>query len=202
MAIRFSQPPAGSLRALDQGVRKVALVDKSFGLKVRARARAALKEGVPPDRMPHQIFTIGLDDLAAGAKRANLKLIGHRYILDPSADGGSAGEVYCDEKGKNHAFADVNFGPFTQATLQAVDALSRHPSTQADNFEFAVIRIPALYVFAAWLRHTNPAKDLVVKVDPDKPSSARAKVLRLDDFLSSLQKEAKKALKADRALVL
>jgi len=202
MAITFARPSAESLRELDRGVRKVSSVDTELGGRLKARARAAAAASAPLDQLPHKIYTIGLEDLVAGGGRSRLKLIGDRYILEGAEGGASAGEVYFDEGGQTHTFAEVNLGPFTRRTVEAVAFLSKSRKIQADDYEFSVIRIPALYVFAVWLQHKEPEKDLVVILDAKQPLTARRKLRTLEAFLSALRKEARKALKAQRDLAV
>ena len=75
-----------------------------------------------------------------------------RYLVEEAGATVASAEVGVDAKGAVRGLDHVNEGPFVKATAAAQKAASKLPQVRDGKVEARVIRIPALYVMALWLK--------------------------------------------------
>jgi hypothetical protein len=95
---------------------------------------------------PHRVFALGARDVLDGGLQRAVDA-GWRYLV---ADRGRivASEELGGERGET---ASLNSGPFVESTANAIDELERLPEVEQAEFELRLLKVPALYVVAAWL---------------------------------------------------
>lgn len=131
---------------------------------------------------PHQIFTMGLDDIASGAGLDRAQLVGWRYLVADGAQIVASAETVLAPDGTQEV-SQFTEGPFVLATDKAVKAVRKLPQLEAAGFELRLLRIPALYVMALWLH--SPTVDLLVPLDPS-PIGKEGKPVPAAEFLAEL----------------
>ncbi len=170
--------------------------------KVKAKLRAfadgghfstkALR-GAHKDRLdlstPHQVFTIGLDDITSGGGLDKAQPVGWRYLVE---DGGQliASAETTQAPDGTHEVSQFTEGPFVAETDKAVKAVRKLPQLAAAGFELRLLRIPALYVMALWLH--SPVTDLFVQLAPS-PTHKEGKPVQAAEFLADLTELAARA---------
>ena len=60
----------------------------------------------------------------------------------------------------------ANEGPFVESTADAIDQAERDPELADGDYEVRVLRIPALYVMALWLKDERGGADVLIPLDP------------------------------------
>ncbi|MEP7309189.1 MAG: hypothetical protein ABJA98_27105 [Acidobacteriota bacterium] len=92
-------------------------------------------------------------------------------------------------------FSNTNEGPFVASTAKAIEAAERLPEVEAGNYELAVLRVPALYVIALWLKGAGakPPDDIFILLEPAPTGLTGGERLDVRDFNAALV-----ALKAER----
>ena len=149
--------------------------------------------GAHKDRLdlstPHQVFTIGLDDIADGGGLDSAQPVGWRYLVE---DGGQliASAETTQAPDGTHEVSQFTEGPFVAETDKAVKAVRRLPQLAAAGFELRLLRIPALYVMALWLH--SPATDLLVPLAPS-PLRKEGKPMPAAEFFTDLSELAGQA---------
>ncbi|MBB5824967.1 hypothetical protein [Micromonospora carbonacea] len=125
----------------------------------------ALGAAAPEDvqvSTPHQVFTMGLDDVEAGGGLDRARPGGWRFLLE------SGGEVIASaestETPDGSRPPSFNEGPYVRATATAVRAARALPQLATAGFELRLLRIPALYLMALWLH--SPNTDLLIPLAP------------------------------------
>ena len=149
--------------------------------------------GAHKDRLdlstPHEVFTMGLDDVASGAGLDRARSVGWRYLVEEGGQLIASAETTLAPDG-THEVSQFNEGPFVAETDKAVKAVRKLPQLEAAGFELRLLRIPALYVMALWLH--APATDLLVPLAPS-PIRKEGKPVPAAEFLADLSELASAA---------
>lgn len=131
---------------------------------------------------PHQVYTMGLDDIAAGAGLDQARPGGWRYLIEEGGQLVASAETEVTADG-THEISQFTEGPFVAATDKAVKAVRNLPQLAAAGFELRLLRIPAMYVMALWLHAL--AADLLVPLAPS-PIGKDGKLMPATEFFSDL----------------
>jgi hypothetical protein len=149
--------------------------------------------GAHKDRLdlstPHEVFTMGLDDITSGAALDRAQPVGWRYLV---MDGGqliASAETTLAPDG-SHEVSQFNEGPFVAETDKAIKAIRKLPQLEAAGFELRLLRIPALYMMALWLH--APATDLLVPLAPS-PIGKDGRAMPATEFFADLSEVASQA---------
>jgi hypothetical protein len=161
MPIIFSTPPVASVRELETNIFELA----RLGEQGPRSFRAAAPDDIEPTA-PHKVFDISLNDLLQGHGLDNPRLVAWRYLVTRQNDVIAAAEVDCDEPQVKHAFGLLNEGPYVTATSKALRIGEEQKVLEGVSLEFTVIRIPALYVMAVWLRDEKGMDDVIIPMPP------------------------------------
>ncbi|HEY7200965.1 MAG TPA: hypothetical protein VIC57_12155 [Candidatus Dormibacteraeota bacterium] len=149
--------------------------------------------GAKADRVdvttPHQIFTLGLDDLTSGAGLDRARAVGWRHLVEVDGKAVASAETSVAADG-THVPSHVNEGPFVNATAEAAAAAQAMPQLQTAGFEMRLLRIPALYFMALWMH--SAAADLLVPLAPS-PIGQEGQVVAAADALNELAERARAA---------
>jgi hypothetical protein len=138
---------------------------------------------------PHQVFTMGLDDITSGAGLERARPVGWRFPIEEDGRLIASAETTQAPDG-NHEVSHFNEGPFVAATDKAVKAVRNLPQLQAAGYELRLLRIPALYMMALWLH--EPATDLLVPLAPS-PIAKEGKPIPPAEFFADLSEMARQA---------
>lgn len=138
---------------------------------------------------PHRVFTMGLDDVAAGAGLERAHPGGWRYLVEDSGRLVASAEGTLTEDGE-FELSQFTEGPFVAATDKAVKAVRKLPQLTAAGFELRLLRIPALYMMALWLHAA--AADLIVPLAPS-PIGKDGKAMPAAEFFGELAAEVRPA---------
>jgi hypothetical protein len=158
MPLHLPGPPSG---VPDQVMSKLhAFVDG--GHFTTQALRAARKERLTLST-PHQVFTMGLDDITSGGGLDRAQPVGWRFLIEEGGRLIASTETTLLPDG-THEVSQTTEGPFVAGTNEAVKTVRNLPELAAVGFELRLLRIPALYVWALWLH--APATDLLVPIAP------------------------------------
>ncbi|MFD7846832.1 hypothetical protein ACFV4K_28365 [Nocardia sp. NPDC059764] len=128
---------------------------------------------------PHEVFTMGLDDLAA-AGLDHAQPVGWRYLVTDGTQIIASAETAPDGTQEVSQFTE---GPFALGTDNKAQTLRELPQLEKKGYELRLLRIPALYVTALWLH--SPTDDLLVPLEPS-PIGKEGKPVPTADFLAEL----------------
>jgi hypothetical protein len=151
--------------------------------------------------LAHQVFSLGATDIAQGSHIERAKLVAWRFLLQNGAKTIGAAELACDSRGGNLRFSSLDTGPFAQATRNAVDQAERLNSVRDGRYELRVLRAPAIYVMALWLKNLQGPQDIVIPIQAGSrgPASAGGAPLpqSAGEFVRSLRPVAAEELAFD-----
>jgi hypothetical protein len=195
VSLTFASPPSNAQTALTHGL-----------AMVRARQQLNPLGGnawtvplAPTAMKPHPVYSLGLDDLAAGKGLEAAKPVAWRYLLIENNQVRQAAEVLADASGGAATFGSVSCGHIA-GLEQAFTLIEQIADVQQWPYEVRALRVPALYVMALWLHDTDPAgaADHFVPLPPAFAPLRAGQDYVAADFLILLQDMAKKKAPLDR----
>lgn len=194
MSIKTDAPPQESLDILASSLRKLA--PASLGRMPRA---ASLEVEPLESRIshPHRVYLLRLDDLARGKGLASARPVSWRYLIMEGGQAVASAEVNHDEQGGRHQFAHLNKGVFNAGTLEAIQAAEADSALAAGSYEFRMLRIPALYVVALWLKDTEGENDVLIPIAPTSPLLTAGKPYSPAEMLDTLRESARQKREFD-----
>jgi len=140
---------------------------------------------------PHQVYTLGLNDLQAGQSLSAARPTSWRYLVERDDRPVALGETAIRASGK-HAFAHLNYGPFVRGTAEALGAAEQY-AAQGDA-DVRLLHIPALYLQALWLHSQSRAsesEDILIPVAPITPGIEANPAYPARELLELLQERAR-----------
>jgi hypothetical protein len=187
--IEYPKPPADAEKAATDGVLDVHR-SETHG-RARARSLRDIGEGGRRLASPHAVHNLGLSDLAKPGRLADAPMTAWRYLVEEAGATIASAEVGVDAKGAVRGLDHVNEGPFVKATAAAQKAAAKLPQVRDGNVEARVIRIPALYVMALWLKDLDGDDDVVIPMAPAPPFLEANRPYSEREFLKALAGPAK-----------
>jgi hypothetical protein len=85
----------------------------------------------------------------------------------------------------------INSGPYVSATATAIDDLERLPEIADGDFELRILKVPGLYVVAAWL---VGGRRVVVPLAPAPSFLEAGRSYSEEEFMKALAEPARKVL--------
>ena len=194
MPIGLVEAPAGAMNIARTTLQEL-VTRGEFGTPGLRRARPEAL-GLT---LPHPIYNLGLDDVAAGRlPGSSARLTGWRYLVQEDGRIVAAAELNAGSSGEEYTFAALNEGPFvrgTEATLEAAETL---PAVDSGQFELRLLRIPALYVMALWLKGENGVADIIIAMTPAPPELVAGEAYDESRFIGALSSGARQATSPGR----
>jgi|SRR5215218_7718851 len=154
---------------------------------------------------PHQVFTLGLDDLTrapsslasteavADASRASVldaaRPTGWRYLVQEQGRATASAETV-DVGGGRNEFSHFNEGRFVASSAAALETVKRLADAQSAELELRMLHIPALYMLAFWLHDEDTRNDLLVPLYPAPPGVEAYRPYPASELLDLLRTKA------------
>jgi hypothetical protein len=189
MPVEYPTPPAEAETAAADGVLEVHRAEAPG----RSQVRALADIGRRGRRLaaPHAVHNLRLDDLTKRGRLRDAPLTAWRYLVEDDGAAVASAEVGVDERGGVRGFDHVNEGPFVQATKVAHEAAARLPKVRDGRMQARILRIPALYVMALWLKDLGGDDDVIVPMAPAPPYLEPNRPYTEREFLKALAGPAK-----------
>jgi len=169
MGLRFSEPPPQALQVLMEGLRLKEGAPLIRGLEVRGDERVDVAA-------PHMLYTVDLDELIEHRSLTTARPAAWRYlIVKDDTLVGSAELATGKDKYSAERLASTSQSPFDEETNIVLAVASALPEVERGSFEVGVLRIPAIYVMALWLRDQEGTANLFIPMKP-APSPLEAHV--------------------------
>jgi hypothetical protein len=151
---------------------------------------------------PHQVFTLGLDDLVAGRGLDAARPTGWRYLVREDDNVLASAEAVLTGRGDDYAFSAFNEGGFVAATTHAFQTARALPAVGHGAFELRLLHVPGLYVMALWLHEATGTGDLLIPLAPspvEAPAGQPVPAARLLEELAAKARPAAAVGPADRS---
>lgn len=153
-----------------------------------------LKETAPEDLTvtePHQVFFIGLQDIADGKLLSSAVQTSWRYLLIDDQTAIGAVELGYIEGSNELQLLQINNGPFVKATIAGLNFAETLIEVQENDYEMRLLEIPALYVIALWL---HGEKDIIIPLSDDNYELKSNTAYSEYEIIAALKKPAKDLL--------
>ena len=153
----------------------------------------ALRGSVPAElsmEAPHEVYTLGLDQLASGSALASARAGGWRYLLQRGDQTVASAQTTVDDTGAP-VFALFNSGPFVQSTADALGRAEQVArTTSGESLEPRLLHVPALHAMALWLHGSDDSTDVVIPLKPAPPPVEPDREYSVDEYLAALREVA------------
>ncbi len=189
MAFIAPKPPQQALDAMHS-----TFLDLS---RNRAFRTPALRNATGPLQLtePHQVFTLGLTDLAAGKGLNAAKPTGWRYLVQEGDNVLASAETVVGPRGEQ-VFSAFNEGRFVDSSAKAMRAVGESPGVAQGGFELRLLNVPGLYVLALWLHDMQGQGDFLVPLAPSPVETPAGKPAPAAVLLKELAAKARLPMEA------
>jgi len=145
MPLHFATEPKNGTALVQKALSKLAT--RSSPLSARAIDFNALQV-----QQPHAVYDLRADAIAHGDGLASAKASGFRYLVATGGTTVAAAEVLADANGNATVLANVNYGPYVEATARALAQVATLSAVGAGSYEVRLLRFSAIALMALWLK--------------------------------------------------
>src|SRR5262245_59825307 len=147
MPIKAAKPSAAVSNVIREHLVDISSVGRFRTKRLAAAAPASLSLAAP-----HRVYTLGLSDIKGSNPDGKAKASAWRYLVLENGSAIAAAEALQPTASAKPVFSHTNESAFVDATAKAIEAAEQLPVVRAGQYELAVLRVPALYLVAVWLR--------------------------------------------------
>jgi hypothetical protein len=195
MAIHYAQAPANGTELVRAGLEKAA--SRPSALTGRATDLSGLDLSAP-----HRVYDLRADQIAGGAGLDSATETGFRYLVSGGGRHVAGAEVHVDASGAATLLANINYGPYVEATAQAIAKAGALSAVAAASYEARVLRFAAIGVMALWLSPDAGGADIVYPMAPTPAGLEAERAYTEAEFLAAIRPLAeRRAAKKDPASV-
>jgi hypothetical protein len=195
MAIHYAQEPANGSYLVRSGLHKVS-----------SRPSALTGQQVDFNSLelsaPHRVYDLRADSIAGGKGLESATQTGYRYLVSGGGKHVAGAEVHVDASGAANLLANINYGPYVQATADALEKVGTLSAVAAGSYEARVLRFAAIGVMALWLKPDAGGADIIYPLAPTPAGIDASKPYSEAEFLAAIRPLAeRRAAKKDPASV-
>lgn len=151
---------------------------------------------------PHAVYDLRADEIASGRGIASAKHTGYRYLVTAAGANIAGAEVHVDGSGAASLVANINYGPYVEATAHALTQAGALPSVAAGSYEARLLRFSAINLMALWLKPDSGGADIFYPLAPAPVGVNANQPYTEADFLAAIRPLAeRRASKQDKASV-
>jgi hypothetical protein len=194
MSIKIPAPPKDSVQALYSSLQRLPSGPVGGSTSLLLRDPKSLESSVT---YPHKVYNVGLQDLVLGKLVEDAHLVSWRYLINQGNRGTASAEVNYDEAKGGSKFSEFDPGSLAAATLHEIRRVEQNPDLQRKSYELRLLRIPALYVTALWLKDTEGSQDVLIPIPPTFPALKPGEPYSSSQMAEILRQPAKKKLAFD-----
>jgi hypothetical protein len=161
--ITVVKPSAAVLDVVREHLVRISTLGRFRTKRLSAAAPASLSLAVP-----HRVYNLGLSDIKGANPIGKARPSAWRYLVVEEGTVIAAAEAIQRTANAKPLFSNTNEGAFVDSMAKAVEAAEQLPEVEAGNYELAVLRVPALYVIALWLKGAGAKRpdDIFIPLEP------------------------------------
>lgn len=159
MPLRFAPEPVNGTRLVQTGLRRLAARPSYLSPIVSDFSSLQVSQ-------PHLVYDLRAEAIAGGGGLETATLSGLRYLVEDGSTPVAAAEVSMDGTGSATALANLNYGPYVQATAEALTEVATLTAVAAGLYEVRLLRFAAIYLMALWLRSDSGGADIIYPLAP------------------------------------
>ncbi|HEY1646843.1 MAG TPA: hypothetical protein VGF96_02585 [Terracidiphilus sp.] len=151
---------------------------------------------------PHAVYDLRADEVAAGEGLASAHRTGFRYLVTAGGTAVAAAEVLADDAGTAKLVANINYGPFVEATARGLTEAASLPAATAGSYEMRLLRFAAIGLMALWLKPEAGGADILYPLAPVPAGLQAERPYTEADLLGAIRPLAeRRASKLEKASV-
>jgi hypothetical protein len=158
MTLRVPEPTKESVEAV-----RTRLSELAGRMEFRHRALAQANPLNLALAAPHDVYFLSLTEVAEGASIDAARIVGRRFMVMEGDNAIASAEVAGTEDGSH---LQANEGPYVASTAATIARAEEDRELADGEYEVRMLRIPALYVMALWLKDEQGDKDVLIPLDP------------------------------------
>jgi hypothetical protein len=147
--------------------------------------------------LPHDVYTLGLEAIAEGRGLDAAEPVGRRCLVMEDERPVAAAELR-DQGAEGEGELTTTEGPFTEATARTVQEVEGWPEVAEGEYDLRLLRVPALYLMALWLKDRDGSADLLVPLDPAPSGLESGARYEEGELLDRLQRRARERLEFEQ----
>jgi len=193
MPLHFATEPKNGTALVQKALSKLAT--RPSPLSERAVDFNALQV-----QQPHAVYDLRADAIAHGDGLASAKASGFRYLIGTGGTTVAAAEVLADANGNATLLANVNHGPYVEATARALAQVATLSAVGAGSYEVRLLRFSAIGLMALWLKPDAGGADIIYPLAPAPDGLQAERAYSVDEFLQVIVPLAQKRVGASGKL--
>ena len=193
MPLHFATEPKNGTALVQKALSKLAT--RPSPLSERAVDFNALQV-----QQPHAVYDLRADAIAHGDGLASAKASGFRYLIGTGGATVAAAEVLADANGNATLLANVNHGPYVEATARALAQVATLSAVGAGSYEVRLLRFSAIGLMALWLKPDAGGADIIYPLAPAPHGLQAERAYSVDEFLQAIVPLAQKRVGASGKL--
>jgi hypothetical protein len=193
MPLHFATEPKNGTALVQKALSKLAT--RPSPLSERAVDFNALQV-----QQPHAVYDLRADAIAHGEGLASAKASGFRYLIGTGGTTVAAAEVLADANGNATVLANVNHGPYVEATARALAQVATLSAVGAGSYEVRLLRFSAIGLMALWLKPDAGGADIIYPLAPAPDGLQAERAYSVDEFLQAIVPLAQKRVGASGKL--
>ena len=141
---------------------------------------------------PHAVYDLRADAIANGGGLDSAVPSGFRYLIASGGATVAAAEVQADDARNATLLANLNYGPFVEATAQALPRVAALAPVGAETYEARDLRFAAIGLMALWLKPESGGADIIYPLAPAPAGLQANQPYNGDDFIQAIRPLAQK----------
>jgi hypothetical protein len=191
MPLRFAAGPANGIPLVQTGLRRLAARPSYLSSIVSDFSSLQVSH-------PHPVYDLRADAIARGGGLETASLSGLRYLVEDGSATVAAAEVSMDGTGSATVLANLNYGPYVQATAQAVTEVATLTAVAAGSYEVRLLRFAAIYLMALWLKSDSGGADIIYPLAPAPPGLNAGQAYSPQDLVQIVRPLAQERVETGR----
>lgn len=147
--------------------------------------------------MPHAVYVGTLEAFAGDNALEKTQLKAWRQLLTTDSQTFAAVEVQADSQQKATTFSHINEGPYVEGTVSTLRQVRNLTQIQSGQYQFSLLRIPALYIVALWFKSKTGKDDILVPLAPTPSYFKAGQDYTITEFENIIRPFARKRLDVD-----
>lgn len=144
--------------------------------------------------LPHDVYNLPLNSLVKAAEPDDAEQVGRRCLV--TSGGATVASVELPDPDGEKGVVTTH-GQFTEATADAVRGIQDASEVESGDFDLRMLRIPALYLMALWLKDRQGRNDIFVPLEPAPPELEAGARYSWNELRTHLEKPAQMRLAQD-----
>jgi hypothetical protein len=188
MSLRFATEPKNGTALVQKGLNKLAKRSSPLG----STGAAAVDFSALQVNSPHAVYDLRADLVASGGGLASAHATGFRYLIQGGGTHVAAAEVTADATGAATLVTHMNYGPYVQATADALTKVAALAAVSAGSYEVRLLRCSAISLMALWLKSDAGGADIIFPLPPAPPGLLAEQSYSANDFIKAILPLAQK----------